>query len=59
MMDCRGTPSLKNCSVKITGSEEEVLALGHHHVVHDHGHEDTPELRELLRKDLVDAPDGD
>ncbi len=52
--DCRKFPSEKNCTVTISGSEEEVLALATHHAITDHGHEDTPELREQLRAMLED-----
>lgn len=52
--DCRKFPSEKNCTVTIAGSEEEVLPLSVHHAVHDHGHEDTPELREQIRGMLED-----
>jgi len=52
--DCRKLPSEKNCSVTIAGSEEEVLALATHHAVKDHGHEDTPQLREEIKNTLED-----
>ena len=52
--DCRKMPSDKNCTVTIAGSEEEVMPLAVHHAVESHGHEDTPELREGIRKILVD-----
>lgn len=54
-MDCRNTPSLKNCSVVIEGTEDEVVPLGAHHMVVDHGHEDSSELREGLRASLEDV----
>jgi len=52
--DCRKFPSEKNCTVTIAGDEEEVLALSVHHAVKDHGHEDTPELREQIKGMLED-----
>ena len=52
--DCRKMPSEKNCSVCISGSEAEVVPLAVHHAVKDHGHQDTPELREEIRKMLAD-----
>lgn len=52
--DCRLLPSEKNCSVTIAGTEEEVLPLAIYHAVHDHGHEDTPELRAQLKTMLQD-----
>ena len=52
--DCRKFPSEKNCSVTIAGTEAEVIPLAVHHAVVDHGHGDTPELREDVKKMLVD-----
>lgn len=51
--DCRKMPSEKNCTVTIAGKESEVVPLAVYHAVHDHGHEDTPELREEIRKNLT------
>ena len=53
MIDCRRLPSERNCSVTISGTEEEVLTLATRHAVEEHGHPDTPELREQLRRALV------
>jgi len=52
--DCRKFPSEKNCTVAISGTEEEVLPLAVHHAVSYHGHEDTPELREQVKGMLED-----
>lgn len=51
--DCRKMPSEKNCSVTIAGTEDEVVPLAVHHAVVDHGHADTPELRDQVRGMLV------
>ena len=51
-IDCREFPSEKNCSLKISGTEEEVLAAAAQHAVSSHGHQDGPELREQLRAGL-------
>jgi hypothetical protein len=48
-MDCRTVPSETNCTVVITGEEDEVLQLAAAHAVATHGHTDGPELREQLR----------
>ena len=53
-MDCRLYPSEKNCSLAISGTEEEVLAVAIRHAVSEHGHKDTPELREQLQALLKD-----
>jgi predicted small metal-binding protein len=56
MIDCRRMPSERNCSVTIAGTEEEVLDVAVRHAVEEHGHENTPELREQLRRMLTDEP---
>ena len=56
-IDCRDYPSDKNCSLKISGTEEEVLDAATQHAVSTHGHENTPELREQLRSILKDEPE--
>lgn len=52
--DCRKMPSDKNCDLYMSGSEEHVLGAAVTHAVTAHGHEDTPELREEVRKMLED-----
>ena len=53
-IDCRDYPSEKNCSLKISGNEDEVLTAATQHAVAAHGHEDSPALREQLRGLLKD-----
>jgi len=53
-VDCREYPSVNNCSLKISGTSDEVMAVAVHHAVSSHGHQDTPELRETLRGALRD-----
>jgi hypothetical protein len=48
-IDCRNYPSDKNCSLRISGTEDEILDIAVQHAVASHGHQDTPELREELR----------
>jgi hypothetical protein len=52
--DCRLMPSEKNCSVTISGTEEEVMMVAVRHAVNEHGHKDTPEFREQVRSMLKD-----
>jgi len=52
--DCRLMPSEKNCSVCISGTEEEVLNVAARHAVMEHGHKDSPELREQIKMMLKD-----
>jgi predicted small metal-binding protein len=54
-IDCRDYPSEKDCSLKISGTEEEVLEAAVHHAATVHGHENTPELREQIRSMLKDS----
>ena len=51
-IDCRDYPSEKNCSLKISGTEEEVLDAAVQHAVSAHGHEEAPELREQIKSML-------
>ncbi|PWT95703.1 MAG: DUF1059 domain-containing protein [Blastocatellia bacterium] len=53
-VDCREYPSEKNCSLKISGTEDEVLDAAVQHAVSVHAHENTPGLRDELRKFLKD-----
>jgi uncharacterized protein DUF1059 len=52
--DCRRFPSEKNCSLAIAGTEDEVLTVAIRHAVLEHGHTDTPELRDQIRGMLTD-----
>jgi len=56
-IDCRDYPSEKNCSLKISGTEEEVLDAAAQHAASAHGHQSTPQLREQLKSMLKDAND--
>lgn len=55
MIDCRQVPNEIGCTLTIAGGEEEVLDAAVAHAVAKHGHQDTPELREMLRGGLQDA----
>jgi predicted small metal-binding protein len=55
MIDCRQVPSDINCTLTIAGQEEEVLDAAVAHAADKHGHENTPELREMLRGALTDV----
>jgi len=55
-IDCRELPSDINCTVAISAdSERELLDAAVQHGVKMHGHSDTPEFREMLRKILRDG----
>jgi predicted small metal-binding protein len=55
MVDCRTMPSEIDCTLTIAGEQEEVLDAAVLHAVDKHGHENTPELRGMIRDGLVDA----
>ena len=56
-IDCRDYPSEKNCSHKISGTEDEVLDAAVQHAVSTHEHQNTPELREQIKSMLKDESD--
>jgi predicted small metal-binding protein len=56
-IDCRNYPSEKNCSLKISGTEDEVLDAAVQHAVSAHGHENSPELRNQIKTMLKDEAD--
>ena len=56
-IDCRKYPSDNNCSLKISGTEEEVLNAATQHAASAHGHKNSPELREQMRSMLEDEPE--
>ena len=56
-IDCRDYPSESNCSLRISGTEEEVLEVATQHAVRSHGHEDTSDLRDQLRSLLKESND--
>jgi predicted small metal-binding protein len=51
-IDCRTMSSESNCTVQISGEEDEVLELAVQHAVSVHGHADDQELRDGLRAAL-------
>lgn len=55
MIDCGKVPNDINCTLTITGTEEEVLDAAVTHAVAKHGHADTAELREMIRSGLEDV----
>ncbi|MGP3980840.1 DUF1059 domain-containing protein [Streptomyces sp. KR80] len=52
--DCRRSPSVMNCTLTISGEEEEVVRAAAEHAVSVHGHTDGPELRREIREGLED-----
>jgi hypothetical protein len=56
-IDCRNYPSEKNCSLKISGTETEVLDAAVQHAVSAQGHANSPELRDEIKSLLKDEND--
>lgn len=54
VFDCRNYPSEKNCTVAISGTEEEVLDEAVQHAMAKHGQKENSQLREQLRTMLED-----
>jgi len=48
-IDCRDYPSEAGCTLRLEGTEEEVLEAAVNHAVIRHGHTDNPELKEQIR----------
>ena len=57
-VDCREFPSENNCDLAMAGSEEHVLEAAAIHAVTAHQHEDTPELRDEIRKLMKEEVPG-
>jgi hypothetical protein len=55
MADCRSMPSDINCSLTIAGEPDEVVDAAAAHAVAKHGHEDSPEMREMIRGSLMEV----
>jgi predicted small metal-binding protein len=56
-IDCRDYPSEKNCSLKISGTQQEVLDAAVQHAVSAHGHENSLDLRNQIKSMLKDESD--
>lgn len=54
VVDCRDMPSETNCTLAITGEEDEVVRAASEHAASVHGHENTAELRAQIRSNLKD-----
>ena len=52
--DCRDYPSENNCTLTISGEEDEVIEAATQHAVAKHGHGDTAEVRQWLKENLKD-----
>lgn len=48
-IDCRDHPSDSGCTLRLEGSEDEVMDAAVSHAITRHSHTETPELREQIR----------
>jgi hypothetical protein len=56
MFDCRNLPG--QCTLAISGEEDEVVEAQVLHAVQIHGQADSPQLRAQIRAALKEAPGG-
>jgi predicted small metal-binding protein len=56
MFDCREWPG--ECTLAISGEEDEVVEAQVLHTVQVHGQQNGPQLRDQIRASLKDAPMG-
>jgi predicted small metal-binding protein len=55
-IDCREVPSEMNCTVGLAAdSEDELLEAAVQHAVAVHSHDDTPELRSMIRQSMKET----
>lgn len=56
VIDCRDFPSETKCTVAIAAdTDDELLEVAVLHAVDTHGHEDTPELRSMIRQGIKEG----
>ena len=51
-VDCREMPSENNCSLRISGTPDEVVKAATQHAIASHGHKDSTELASEIRAAL-------
>lgn len=56
--DCRLMPSESNCTLTISGEQDEVLRTAVEHAISAHGHAESAELRDGIRSMLADEGSG-
>jgi predicted small metal-binding protein len=55
-IDCRQVPSDSKCTVAISAdSEKELMEVAVQHAVKVHGHQDTAEFRQMLKKAIKEG----
>lgn len=51
-IDCSEMPSESGCTLKMSGTPDEVLKAAIDHAVASHGHKNTPELVAMIKSGL-------
>lgn len=54
VLDCKNFANENGCTIRISGKERQVLKVAVKHLINEHGHKDTPELKKNLRLLLKD-----
>ena len=55
-IDCRVFPSEMNCTIALSAdSEAELLEAAVQHAITVHTHQDTPELRQMIKGEMKDG----
>ena len=57
-VDCREMPSESGCDLAMSGSEEHLVEAAAIHAITAHQHDDTPQLRDEIRKTMKDEVPG-
>ena len=58
-VDCRKYPSEVNCTLALAADDkEELVEAAVQHAIAVHGHEDSPELRRMIREGLMELSAG-
>jgi hypothetical protein len=57
-LDCRDYPSVSGCSLRISGTEDEIVPVAVEHAVRVHAHKKTAALATEIRSLLKDEPAG-
>lgn len=55
-IDCRNVPSESGCSLRISGTRDEVLTAAVDHAVASHGHARSAELSEMISSAIAEEP---
>lgn len=56
VIDCQKVGQVSDCTLSIAGTEQEVMETAVLHAIHHHGHQDTPELRDMIRRHMATVP---